>query len=213
MLAEEDGKTTLSCLVEFGWNGNEPIRGWNLSGCADTGTCRYTPEMYQKNSERNENKDWDWDYPNITTAFGTSTALRAEFQDTNYIVYNRGLWVALQPEKAKIMIEAFRNMTGGKDETSNRCFFKSTTGCGRSRDNNFDLNEYGHVRKTTYEVGCEYFDVAHVTDVFSRLIFNPKAPSQVASEYMHVFWDSVHYVSAVFFRECKPFYRFLHLVL
>lgn len=202
--SEADGKTKLSSVLEYGWNGNEPIRGWNLTGCAGLGTCRYTPEMYQKNVERNAKKDWDWDYPNITTAFGTGAALRNKFQGTNYILYNRGLWGAIQPDKASMMMEALRDMTGGKDKISNRCFFKSSTGSERAINNNLEAIEYGVVRKTAHNLGCEYFDVAHITEAFSKLIFDPKAPPHLGEEYKHVLWDSLHYVSNFFCDHGNP---------
>lgn len=195
--SEADGKTTLSLLSEVGWNGNEPFHGWNLTGCAELGTCRYTADMYQKNLERHNKQDWDWEFPNITTAFGNNTSLRNQFQGTNYILYNRGLWGAIQPDKATTMMEALRDMTGGIEETSNRCFFKSSTGSNRAIQNNLEASEYGHVRTSTHNLGCEYFDVAHITEAFSRLIFNHKAPPRVRVEYEHVFWDSLHYVSTI----------------
>lgn len=197
-----DGRVRVSLLLEFGWVGSEPYYGWNLTGCANTGTCRYTPESYEKKVERNTNKDWDWEYPNVATAFQPGSSLHNEYlDDTNYVFYNRGLWGALQQDKAETIMNALRNMTRG---TNNRCFFKSTTGCGRSVSNSLDSIEYNDVRKTTFDSGCEYFDIGHVTQEFGRFIVPDKSSmaSSVAMEYRHVFWDSVHYVSVLYFISC-----------
>jgi hypothetical protein len=193
--SEEDGRTKMSLISEYGWNGNEPFRGWSFSGFAHNGTCRYTPESYQNNLDRLANNNFDYDYPNITTAFKSNSEFHAQHQNTNYIFYNRGLWGALQADKANSMMEAIQNMTGGKDVVTHRCFFKSTTGCHRSRQNNLDSVEYGHVRTATYSSGCEYFDVAHATEEFSNFVFDPKPPPMLVNEFKHVFWDSLHFVS------------------
>lgn len=186
--SEEDGRTKLSSLSEFFWPKYRPYHGWNLTGCAKTGSCRYSPESYIKNIERDHNSDWDWDYPNIAEAFTTGSQLHTELQDTNYAFYNRGLWGALQIDKAQIMMDALRNMTGGRSEANNRCFFRSTTGCQRTREWALTSMEYNDVRKTSYESGCEYFDIGHVTEEFGGLY-------GVDSEFKHVFWNDKHYVS------------------
>jgi hypothetical protein len=126
------------------------------------------------------------------TAFGSNTTFSAQHHNTTYILYNRGLWGVPQEDKAKTMMSAIQNMTGGVDALLNSCFYKSTTGCYRSKD--IDSIEYGHVRTAAYNSRCEYFDIAHVTEEFSRLMFNPKPPPMLVNEFKHVFWDSLHYV-------------------
>ncbi|KAL3786590.1 hypothetical protein HJC23_008186 [Cyclotella cryptica] len=191
--SKEDGGTKLTLVSEYGWSGNEVFRGWNFSGCALNATCRYTPQQYQRNIERNDRSDFDWDYTDIVTAFGPKgSAFRAQHDDTNYIFYNRGLWGALQENKATLMMEAISNMTRRKSELLNRCFFRSTTGAERARSNNLDSVEHELVRKAAYYAGCEYFDVAHVTEEFSLLLFKHPTPPG-ANEYKYVFWDSLHY--------------------
>lgn len=92
------------------------------------------------------------------------------------------------------MMTSFHDLTGGNDNQTNRCFFRSTTGCGRTRDNNLDRMEYGPVRKASYAAGCEYFDVLHLTDEFSMMLFlHPAPPRNLMFEYKTIFWDSVHY--------------------
>jgi hypothetical protein len=191
--SHQDGRTKLSFVGEFGWDGNEPFMGWNFIGCAYEGKCRYTSDLYEKNLVRAKQNDFDWNYPDIMTAFKSNSEFYVQHQNTNYIIYNRGLWGVPQEDKAKTMMSAIQNMTGGVDAILNRCFYKSTTGCYRSKD--IDSIEYGHVRSSAYNYGCEYFDIAHVTEEFSRLVFNPKPPPMLVNEFKHVFWDSLHYVS------------------
>ena len=191
--SEEDGRTTLTFVSEYGWNGNEQFRGWNFTGCAYDGTCRYTPESYQTNMERYNKSGFDWDYPDITTAFASDTAFRKQHQKTNFILYNRGLWGALPETKAQTMMEAMHIMKGGKYAITNRCFFRSTTGSDRSREKSINSHEYQKVRNVVLNAGCEYFDIAHVTEEFSEFVYMLKP--LFAREYRHIFWDGVHYVS------------------
>ena len=195
--SEADGRTTISYDGEFGWHGVEPFKGWDFTGCAKNATCRYSREQYKEFNDKRQKKNFDWAYPNTVTAFGSNTTFRAQYQDTNYIFYNRGLWGALQKEKGEIMMEALRNMTGGKDAISNRCFFKSTTGCHRWRENQLGSWEYGDIRNAALNAGCEYLDVSHITKEFSELVFRPYPPPMAVNEYRHIFWDAVHYVSHV----------------
>ena len=194
--SKEDGRTKLTFIGEYGWNGNEPFRGWNFSGCANTGTCRYSPESYQTNIDRHNNSDFDWDYPNISTAFESNTSFRKQYQKTNFIIYNRGLWGTLPDTKAETMMEAMHDMKGGKYAISNRCFFRSTTGSDRSREKNINSHEYRTVRNIALNAGCEYFDIAHITEEFSEFVYMLKP--LFSREYRHIFWDGVHYVSLRF---------------
>ena len=86
------------------------------------------------------------------------------------------------------------NNNSDGDGTTNRCFYKSTTGCARSRDDGINDHEYDAVRKATFQAGCEYMDVAHLTEEFAQFLYShPMPPRNVMSEYLTVFWDSVHY--------------------
>jgi len=198
--SKEDGRTRLSYASELGWIGTERFRGWNFTGCSHNATCRYTPERYKQNKKRLENNVFDWDYPNIITAFGPNgTTFQEQHPDTNFILYNRGLWGKIRLEKAKEMMASIYRMTGGGDKQSNRCFFKSTTGCQRSRDRDLDSWEYGPVRKAAYEAGCEFFDIAHVTAEFAHMLFHhPIPPRNLLFEYKNIFWDALHYVPWVY---------------
>ena len=201
-----NGRTKLTYVLEAGWLGTEPFFGWKFTGCAYNATCRYTPEQYEHKLKRFENEDFDWNYPNITTAFGRSngTVFRDQHFDINYVFYNRGLWGSIQYQKAQEMLASIYEMTEEgrtyEQSKSNRCFYRSTTGCQRSRDENeIEMMEYGPVRLAAYEAGCEYFDIAHITDEFSRLLFtHPAPPRNVQFEFSTIFWDAVHYLPWVY---------------
>lgn len=133
------------------------------------------------------------------------TVFTEQFADVNYMFYNRGLWGKIPKEKAERMMTLFHDFTtpphadgNGGDEAevpnNNRCFFKSTTGCGRSHADGHYEYEYDAVRPATFFAGCEYMDVGHLTQEFSLLLFShPPPPRNVMSEYGTVFWDAVHY--------------------
>lgn len=198
--SEVDGRIKATFLEELGWNGDEEWMGWNFSGCAYNATCRYTQETYDENMRKYEQNEFDWSYSNVTSAFSKGTDIHSQYADTNYVFYNRGLWGKIPIAKAKMMMVALNALTGGDENQSNRCFFRSTTGSERSRDNNIEKIEYGAVRKIAYAAGCEYFDIAHITDEFSRMLFkHPKPPrSRLSNEYSSIFWDAVHYVPWVY---------------
>ena len=198
--SEVDGRIKATFLEELGWNGDEEWKGWNFSGCAYNATCRYTQETYDENMRKYEQNEFDWSYSNVTSAFSEGTDFHSKYADTNLVFYNRGLWGKIPIAKAKMMMVALNALTGGDENQSNRCFFRSTTGSERSRDNNLEEIEYGAVRKIVYAAGCEYFDIAHITDEFSRMLFkHPKPPrSRSSNEYSSIFWDAVHYVPWVY---------------
>ena len=83
-----------------------------------------------------------------------------------------------------------------KKESPNRCFFKSTTACQRTRDKNLVSVEYGPIRAASYAAGCEYFDAAHLTDEFSMMLYPDyykEGPENLIWEHNNIFWDSAHY--------------------
>ncbi|GFH53256.1 hypothetical protein CTEN210_09732 [Chaetoceros tenuissimus] len=198
--SEVDGRIKATFVEEVGWNEDEEWKGWNFSGCAYNATCRYTQEKYDENMRKYEQNEFDWSYSNITSAFSEGTDFHSQYAYTNYVFYNRGLWGKIPIAKAHVMLVALNALTGGDENQSNRCFFRSTTGSERSRDSNLEKIEYGFVRDIAYDAGCEYFDIAHVTDEFSRMLFRfPKPPrSRLSYEYSSIFWDAVHYVPWVY---------------
>lgn len=187
---EEGGRTKLSYVIENGWRGQELFPpGWKFTGCAYNASCRYSPEHHAYNMERNKAKDYDWNYSSIMDAFGANgTSFQEQHADTNFVFYNRGLWGKLQEDKANSMMALLHNFT------SDRCFFKSTTSCGRTIQNDLFKWEEGPIRRAAFNNGCEFMDVGHLTKEFSTLFFaHPQPPRNLMFEYHSVFWDAVHY--------------------
>ena len=198
--------------------------GWKYTGCAYGGSCRYTRERYDDNIRRCNAGDVDWKYPSVVEAFGggddgsgsvggggrNATVFLKQHADVNHVFYNRGLWGKIPEERARRMMKLLRNFTtpppppsrgandgddgDGSDTTTNRCFYKSTTGCPRSRKDGIGEHEYGAVRSATFDAGCEYMDVAHLTEEFAHFLYaHPPPPGNVMSEHDTIFWDLVHY--------------------
>ena len=215
--SEEDGRTNLMYVTEIGWSGTERFVGWKFTGCAHNASCRYTPEQYEHNLKRYTANEFDWNYTLITDAFGPNgTLYREQHLDHNYVFYNRGLWGKIQEDKAKKMMESLHNITsththshthshthtGGNEHENenqnNRCFFRSTTGCQRTKENDLASWEYGPIRNATYAAGCEYLDITHLTEEFSSMVYEydddgREEDEDEEFEYTNVFWDSVHY--------------------
>mmetsp|Transcript_54121 Transcript_54121/g.114988 ORF Transcript_54121/g.114988 Transcript_54121/m.114988 type:complete len:460 (-) Transcript_54121:207-1586(-) len=190
----DGGRVTFSYAMESGWEGSEYFSpGWNFTGCAFTGTCRYTPEQYEEKIKLDETRSFDWNYTKITDALQKGSSFAEQHLGTNYVLYNRGLWGRINQNTVKDVMELMYNFTGGKESMANRCFFRSTTGCERTRSNGINNYEYTTVRRATYDGGCEYVDVAHLTEEFSTLFYNHPPPARSGLEYGSVFWDAVHY--------------------
>ena len=64
-----------------------------------------------------------------------------------------------------------------------------------SKAGNVHNHEYDTVRPIALNAGCEFFDIAHMTEEFSRFAWRPFPPPIFANEYKHIFWDITHYVS------------------
>eukprot|EP00521_Asterionellopsis_glacialis_P009395 CAMPEP_0195286238 /NCGR_PEP_ID=MMETSP0707-20130614/3760_1 /TAXON_ID=33640 /ORGANISM="Asterionellopsis glacialis, Strain CCMP134" /LENGTH=444 /DNA_ID=CAMNT_0040345847 /DNA_START=318 /DNA_END=1649 /DNA_ORIENTATION=+ len=219
------GRTQLSMVFEVGFKGTERFRGWNFDGCAYNASCRYSAEEYETNIERANKKDFDWDYPNISTAFGPDgTQFHKLHEDTNYVFYNRGLWGTIQDQKAKDMLKSMYEMTGGDTTSSgttsnnkkergphdeqeqyqfnkNRCFYRSTTGNYRTKEERptNEAVEYGPVRRSAFDAGCEYMDIAHITEEFSHIFNPPPYPNPNGElESKSVFAEGVHYMPWVY---------------
>ena len=188
-----NGRTKLSFVYELGRGGWEPFMGFDFRGCGHNATCRYTSEEWQEREKRVIAKDFDWEYPNIVEGFGRNgTKFLTQHQDTNYVIYNRGIWGALQVEKAERMMPLLYELIGGdegKKGSNNRCFFRSTTGCPLTEK--LESWESGPIRNATIEAGCEYFDIAHATEEFYSISNNH-------TEFKNTFWDRWHYVPWVY---------------
>jgi hypothetical protein len=125
------------------------------------------------------------------------TTFHHQYSHTNYAFYNRGLWGKLPEEKAKTVMELLFKFTGS-DKKGGRCFFRSTTGCERTKTNGLMNWEHGVVRKASYNANCdcEYLDASHLTAEFSTMLYlyRYSHPAKKNSdEYRTIFWDAVHY--------------------
>mmetsp|Transcript_22253 Transcript_22253/g.46639 ORF Transcript_22253/g.46639 Transcript_22253/m.46639 type:complete len:557 (+) Transcript_22253:127-1797(+) len=81
------GRTKLSFVFEHGWEPNDVFSpGWNFTGCAYSGHCRYGPEDYQRNFVKAENNTgFDWNHSSIVEAFdgGATGSDSTDFNSTN----------------------------------------------------------------------------------------------------------------------------------
>jgi hypothetical protein len=209
------GRTKLSYSMEVGWNDDSILTpGWNYTGCAHDGTCRYTQGQYDDNIRRCNAGEVDWKYPSVVEAFGgggnssaggdggKATVFLEQNADVDYVFYNRGLWGKIPVERAQQLMKLLRDFVapasqadgGGGKDAAGRCFYKSTTGCLRSLEDGIGDHEYGAVRVATFGAGCEYMDVSHLTEEFAQYLYaHPTPPGNVMSERGTVFWDLVHY--------------------
>lgn len=213
--------TKLSFTMESGWGEESTTSpGWNFTGCAYDGSCRYTPEEYTENIRRCEEGDLHFKYSSIEEAFGgvtggdgsvlanTTTIFQDQYADVDIAFYNRGLWGKITDNRAKQMMKLLHDFTNhpttlsSQDVDGNvaaaasksRCFFRTTSGCSRSLNDGHMEHEYNVARKAAYSVGCEYMDNGHLTQEFALLLFaHPQPPRNVMAEYLTVFWDAVHY--------------------
>ena len=192
----DHGRTKLSYHMETRKRKN-PDQIFEFTGCAYNASCRYTMEEYQQLLERAKKKNFDGSYQNYSEAFGPKgTKFHSLHQNTNYMIYNRGIWAKNARETAEEMVAHAKHMLsfayqitggdGGRTESKNRCFFRSTTGAPSTRE----LREFeaGSIRDATLEAGCEYFDIAQVTEEFSRII----------EGHPDTFVDTKHYVPWVY---------------
>lgn len=212
-------RTKLSYTTESGWGEESNTSpGWNFTGCAYDGSCRYTTEEYTENIRRCEEGDVHFKYSSIEEAFGgvtggdgsvlanTTTIFQDQFADVDIAFYNRGLWGKITDNRAKQMMKLLHDFTNhpssfsqdvdnnGDALSKSRCFFRTTSGCSRSLDDGHMEHEYNVARKAAYSVGCEYMDNGHLTQEFALLLFaHPQPPRNVMAEYLTVFWDAVHY--------------------
>jgi len=199
---------TLRLAMELGWKGNEPYTGYDFSGCAKKGACRYTSEMYQqrvKNTEQFRSMDpldlkanqlfgFDWRYDNFTQAFSNGTEFLKNHVDTDYVLYNRGLWGQLPKGRAKQIMESMYQITGGKSKPDGRCFYRTTTECERSTKRSLGDHERKDVYEVTNAANCEFFDVNHITKEFGLFQWSHPPPDRnLMDERQTVLWDAVHY--------------------
>jgi hypothetical protein len=194
------GRVTMSFLNEIGWSQDHPvpIHGWNFTNCAFEGTCRMTSNESERLLGRNIAEDFDFSEP-LHQALRNGT-LRSILPAVDIVMYNRGLWSLLTPERAVTIMQLLKEWSG-----EGRCFYRTTTGCSRSSSAWFRDHELAAMKEPTFNVGCGFFDVAHLTREFSLLLYrHPMPPNEEHGtisnirERGNVFWDAVHYIPWVY---------------
>jgi hypothetical protein len=187
--------------MEFGWGEESNTSpGWNFTGCAYDGSCRYTPEAYEKNMRRCEDGDVDFKYSSVEEAFGgvtggdgsvvanTTTIFQDQFANVDIAFYNRGIWGKITDNRAKQMMKLLHDFTN-HTTSSHQCFFRSTSGCRKTFDEGHMEHEYNIARKAAYNVGCEYMDNGHLTKEFALFLNGTNG----TTEFSRIFWDEFHF--------------------
>ena len=188
-------RVVLSYLTETGFHFARPIKGFNLTGCAYTGTCTYPDSLVQSRRERGMNESFDFSQP-LEEAINASGALYKQLPPANIVIYNRGIWGSLYKERAEILMPLFYQWAGADQ---GRCFFRSTT----SDLDNLIPHERTVIRQIAFMAGCDYLDFGHLVKDFESLNYAHPIPPQSARgktmhERGHVYWDFVHFVPWVY---------------
>lgn len=189
----------MSFINEIGWNQDpNPIHGWNFSNCSSEGTCRMTSDESERLLVRNLAEDYDFNEP-LHQSLRNGT-LRKMLPAADIVVYNRGLWNLLNAEQALGIMKVLKEWSG-----EGRCFYKTTTGCSKTFFDGFRDRELSAMTQATFDVGCGFFDAAHLTKEFSLLMYSHPIPpfeehGRISNmrERGDVFWDAVHYVPWVY---------------
>lgn len=144
-----------------------PIKGFNFTGCAFTGTCRRSHNLTQELLQRAEHNDFDFSQP-LAAALYEDGVLRQHLPPVNVSIYNRGLWGALPRENSAKILPRLYNFTGREH---GRCFYRSTTASPQSGEQKIRTIEDGYVRQDTFDAGCSFLDFARITQPFEHLKF------------------------------------------
>ena len=185
----------MSFVNEIGWNDDaSPIHGWNFTRCAFEGTCRTTNNESERLLSRNIAIDYDFREP-LHQALRNGT-LRRILPPADIVLYNRGLWNLLPSKQAFDIMQLLKEWSG-----EGRCFYKTTTGCSKTFLGGFRERELSAMTQPTFQAGCGFFDVAHLTREFSMLMYSHPVPPHEENgtisnsrERDDVFWDAVHYM-------------------
>lgn len=180
-------RTNVSFFFEAGWGDDpRPIRGYNFTGCAMNGTCRYDKAVNDEKVKRAFNMSYNF-YQPLGDAIERNGSLRQVVPPVDVAIYNRGLWGTLTTKQAQRYMPLFRDMV---DQTDGRCFFKSTTGSGRSNKRSV-AQEQGVVRNETAKAGCSFFDLGQITSDFGRM--PEEIDGEKNLERLTVYSDTVHF--------------------
>eukprot|EP00980_Cylindrotheca_fusiformis_P016585 scaffold4973_cov135-Cylindrotheca_fusiformis.AAC.3 len=167
----------LTFLKEAGWGTTpEVIRGWKASGCAEDGTCSYTPS---KADELRNTPTRDINEV-IEDGMDTNGTIRKYIPPPDHVIYNRGLWGGFPLNRAR---KLFARMKGWARET---CYYKSTTaGSGAIHRPIFSSKE-AQIRQAAEEAGCRNYHLHHLTGQFAHLDHEKDGRDDI-------FVDEIHY--------------------
>lgn len=157
----DSSSIAVSFFFESGWgNDPRPLKGHNFTGCVQDGTCRLTKSQSQEHLERVSRLDYDYQQ-DLAAAMKPGGFLHSVVPPVNVTLYNRGLWGALSQERAATLMPLLSDLSGGE---AGRCIYKTTTGSVRAPPIN--AQERAHVKRSTFEAGCSFFDAGHITADF-----------------------------------------------
>jgi hypothetical protein len=158
--------TIISFFFESGWVSHpRPIKGFNFTGCALTGSCRYNETVANEKRVNSYNGTYNF-YQPLGDALERNGSLWQVIPPVDVSIYNRGLWGALTTEQATRYMPLFRDLTSQKQ--NGQCFFKSTTGSARTSAMSFQ-HEQTTLRHITRNAGCSFLDMAHITKDFGSM--------------------------------------------
>jgi hypothetical protein len=190
------GRVKMSYIKEIGWGDHPaPLRGWNFTNCAYTGTCRTTKKDSEALFERFLAGDVDWEDPLYRALNGS---LRQVLPPVDIVIYNRFMWGVLDKDLANTIMPLLHDFVG-----EGRCMYRTaTTTPFYSQEL---LEEINIMKEPTLNAGCGLMDFAHLTKEFGMLWYTHPPPRKQENgtisnsrEWGDAFWDSVHYTPWVY---------------
>jgi hypothetical protein len=152
-------RVVISVNVEKGWLKADPLHGFNYSGCAVTGTCRYnqTDSKYWKDRVWAGDVDWKQD---LLDFLSPNRAIASQLPPVDIVMYNRGIWGILPPERSQQIFPLLYNYSG---RDSGQCFFRTTVSAQKRG------SEIEYVRSHALASNCSFFDFAGIAENFVEL--------------------------------------------
>ena len=193
---EGGGRVKMSYIKEIGWGDHPaPVRGWNFTDCAYTGTCRTSRNDSEALFKRFLAGDVDWEDPLYKALNGS---LRQVLPPVDIAIYNRFMWGVLDKDLADTIMPLLHDFVG-----EGRCLYRTATATPVYPTD--QLQEIKTMKEPTFNAGCGLMDFTHLTKEFGMLWYAHPAPRKQengtisnAREWGDVFWDGVHYTPWVY---------------
>jgi hypothetical protein len=191
------GRVEMSYISEVGWgNTPAPVRGWNFTNCAYSGTCRTSKQDSDALYGRLMAGNVDWEEP-LDKALNGS--LRQLLPPVDIVIYNRFLWGTLSKERAETIMPLLHDFV---NDRQGRCLYRTTTASTSPHDPGGEMKV---MKDPTFRAGCSMLDFFHLTKDFgTHLSSHPPPPKQQhgkisnSREREDIYWDSVHYMPWVY---------------